>query len=378
MSNPHPSILHISTAKTWRGGEQQLTYLYDELNTRNIQQILLCAKHSAIEQYSISKTYKHYSIRKGSNINLLFARRVREICREHEIDIIHVHDSHALSFALLAANFFGNDTPLVVSRRVDFPVKSKRKYNHPNIKKVLCVSDAIREITGREIVNKSILKTVHSGIDLDRFQAGGESGILREEYNLPPEIILIGNVAALAPHKDYFTFLDTAELLLKEDLPARFFIIGEGKLEGRLKRYAQDRGLTDHVIFTGFRNDIPLVLPELDLFLTTSETEGFGTTILDAFACRVPVVATDAGGIPEIVEDDVSGILGGVKRPETLAAGVKRILSDGTLRDRIVLRAYEKVKSFTKEVMADKTLKVYQDIFSGNHNSSSEMTGSQA
>lgn len=372
MSNPHPhpSILHISTAKTWRGGEQQLTYLYEELNTKDIQQILLCAKHSAIEQYYILKTYKHYSVRKGSNINLLFARKVREICREHEIDIIHVHDSHALSFALLAANFFGNDTSLVVSRRVDFPVKSKRKYNHPNIKKILCVSDAIREITGRDIVNKSVLKTVYSGIDLDRFPAGGEFRILREEYNLPPEIKLIGNVAALAPHKDYFTFLDTVELLLKEDLQARFFIIGEGKLEDQLRRYAQNKGLNEHVIFTGFRDDISRILPELDLFLITSETEGFGTTILDAFACRVPVVATDAGGIPEIVEDNVSGILGGVKRPETLAAGVKRIFSDGTLRDRIVLKAYEKVGSFTKEVMADKTLNVYQDIFSGNHDSS--------
>ncbi len=378
MSNPHPSILHISTAKTWRGGEQQLTYLYEELNTKNIQQTLLCVKNSVLEQYFISKTYKYYSVRKGSNINILFARKVREICRELEIDIIHVHDSHAHSFALLAANFFGNDIPVVVSRRVDFPIKSKRKYNHPNIRKILCVSDAIREITGRDIANKSVLITVYSGIDLDRFKAGGEFSILREEYNIPPDIKLIGNVAALAPHKDYFTFLDTAELLLKEDLPARFFIIGEGKLEEQLKRYAQDKRLNDHVIFTGFRNDIPRILPELDLFLTTSETEGLGTIILDAFASRVPVVATDAGGIPEIVEDNVTGILGGVKRPETLADGVKRILSDRALRDRIVLRAYEKVKSFTKEVMADKTLKVYQDILSGNNESSSEMTGSQA
>ncbi len=375
MSKIHPAILHISTARTWRGGEQQLTYLYEELNTKNIQQILLCAKNSVIEQYFISKTYKHCSVRKGSNINLLFARKVREICRGHEIDIIHVHDSHALSFALLAADFFGNGASLVVSRRVDFPVKSKRKYNHPNIKKILCVSDAIREITGRDIVNKSALKTVYSGIDPGRFTAGCGSGILREEYNLSSDFKLIGNIAALAPHKDYFTFLDTAELLVKEDLQARFFIIGEGKLEKRLKRYAQDRGITDHVIFTGFRSDIPRVLPELDLFLTTSETEGFGTTILDAFACRVPVVATDAGGIPEIVEDNVTGLLGGVKRPEALAAGVKRILSDGTLRDRIVSRAYEKVKSFTKEVMADKTLEVYQDIFGGNRDSTSEMKG---
>ena len=378
MSNPHPSILHISTAKTWRGGEQQLTYLYEELYANNIQQTLLCVKNSALEQYFVSKAYKCYSVRKGSNINFLFARKVREVCKEHEIDIIHVHDSHALSFALLAANFFGNNIPVVVSRRVDFPIKSRRKYNHPNIRKILCVSDAIREITGRDIANKSVLQTVHSGIDLDRFRAGGEFRILREEYNIPPDIKLIGNVAALAPHKDYFTFLDTAELLLKENLQARFFVIGEGKLGDQLRRYAQNRGLNEHVTFTGFRDDISQILPELDLFLITSETEGFGTTILDAFACRVPVVATNAGGISEIVDNEITGILGGVKQPETLAAGVKRLLADESLRASIVAKAYEKVGSFTKEVMADKTLKVYEEIFSGDNESSSKMTGSQA
>jgi len=288
---------------------------------------------------------------------------VRNICNKKEIDIIHAHDSRALTSAILAATLFGDKTPIIVSRRVDFPIRSKRKYNHKNITKIICVSDAIREITGPDIVNKSVLTTIHSGIDLFRFSTGGEFKRLRTEFNIPPGTPLVGNVAALAPHKDYFTFLDTAGLLVEKGIPARYFIIGEGKLEEQLKDYADDKGLNEHVIFTGFRNDIPEILPELDIFLVTSETEGLSTSILDAIACKVPVVATNAGGIPEIIEHNVTGMLGGIKQPETLADGILTILSNETLREEIVTNASEKLKGFTKETTAEKTLQIYLDAF---------------
>ncbi|MCK4772162.1 MAG: glycosyltransferase family 4 protein [Candidatus Latescibacteria bacterium] len=363
MGNNYPLVLHISTAKTWRGGEQQLAYLYEELNLKGVQQVLLCARSSVLEQYCISRSYNYISIRKGSNLNLLFTRQVRNICNKKEIDIIHAHDSHALTFAILAATLFGNETPIIVSRRVDFPIRSKRKYNHKNITKIICVSDAIREITGSDIVNKSVLTTIHSGIDLNRFSTGGEFKRLRTEFNIPPGTPLVGNVAALAPHKDYTTFLDTAGLLVEKGIPARYFIIGEGRLEEQLKDYADDKGLNEHVIFTGFRNDIPEILPELDIFLVTSETEGLSTSILDAIACKVPVVATNAGGITEIIEHNVTGMLGEIKQPETLVDGILTIFSNETLREEIVTNATEKLKEFTKETTAEKTLQIYLDAF---------------
>ncbi|MEM9023922.1 MAG: glycosyltransferase family 4 protein, partial [Bacteroidota bacterium] len=280
--------------------------------------------------------------------------------------LIHAHDAHAHSLALLAEAVNGRAIPLVVSRRVDFPIRksrlSRNKYHHPRVHKIICVSKAIERITAAGLDNPGVLTTVHSGIDPERFPQGPVSGKLRQEFGIPSTTPLVGNVAALAPHKDYFTFLDTVRFLQQEGLDARYLIIGDGPQKEEIQRYARDHGLTDVVLFTGFRSDIPEVLPELDLFLITSETEGLGTSILDAFACRVPVVATRAGGIPELVEHESTGLLAPVKAPTELGAAVLRMLGDAALRERVVATASEKLQGFTKDAMAAKTLAVYQEV----------------
>src|SRR5690606_32318917 len=150
----------------------------------------------------------------GSSLNMLYAKKLSGLCRKMQIDICHLHDAHAHSYAILAASFFNNKVPLILSRRVDFPIKknwaSNYKYNHPSIKKIICVSETIVQITAKGIRDKSKLLCIHSGIDLDKFT---NSGNLRREYDIDDDCILVGNTSALADHKDYFTFVDTAKLL---------------------------------------------------------------------------------------------------------------------------------------------------------------------
>ena len=102
---------------------------------------------------------------------------------------------------------------------------SRWKYNHPKLKKILFVSEAIHQMYLNDIKDTSKLKTVYSGIDLQKF-CEKPSGILRKEYQIPEDTLLIGNVAAISPHKDYFTFVDTVEILQKEELKARYLMIG--------------------------------------------------------------------------------------------------------------------------------------------------------
>jgi glycosyltransferase involved in cell wall biosynthesis len=360
----YPTVLHISTPKSWRGGEQQLAYLYEELDKIGLQQIILCPKGSVMEQYCKKHQHKYFALRQGPSFNLLFAKQVKNMCKTVGADIIHTHDSRAHTFALLSTRIFRNNTPIVVSRRVDFPINSKGKYNHKMVKKILCVSDAIKNITGADIQNKSVLATVHSGIDVSRFNQTGPFQKLRSKYQIPADTLLIGNVAALAPHKDYFTFLDTAKLLVEKGINAKFLAIGQGNLEEELKAYTAKLGLSDHVIFTGFRKDIPEILPELDIFLITSETEGLGTSIIDAFACKVPVVATNAGGISELVENNITGMLAEVKKPDTIATAVLELINDPSLKSKVVSGATEKLTHFTREATAKKTLSEYMDVFS--------------
>ena len=360
-----PTILHISTPKSWRVGEQQLAYLYEEQKQKGLTQYILCRKNSAMAQKGKSKGWNIIECRKTIAVDPFFARKVKLVCKQKKIDIVHAHDSHAHSFAVISASLFSNKTPIVVSRRVDFAISktSIKKYNHANIKRILCVSDAIKNLTEPDIINKSILKTIHSGIDLTKFKlAENRYEKLHKEYNIPDNIPIIGNVAAIAPHKDYFTFINTAEELIKRNIKAKFFIIGTGPMEEEIKNYCAQKKLNKHIIFTGFRTDIHEILPEFDIFLITSETEGLGTSIIDAFACKVPVVATRAGGIPEIVQHEKSGLLAEVKDAKELANQVERILNGSFNKSKIIAEQQQVLKKFSKSVTAEKTLREYLSI----------------
>ena len=356
-------ILHISTEPSWRGGEQQLAYLLEEIRDK-VNNIVLCAVNSKMEEFCNSKQITFFSAKKRSGFDLGFSKKIKTISVEYQPDAIHVHDAHAHTFAVLAASIYGNKVPIFISRRVDFPIKeswfSSYKYNHSSIHKILCVSDKIKEITERGIKDKSKLVTVYSGIDLEKFTVA--NGKLKKELGLSPDAFLVGNTSALADHKDYFTFIDAVELVLKEDRSIQFVVLGKGPLEEEIKRYAKEKGVMTNLKFLGFRTDISSILSDFDCFLITSKTEGLGTSILDAFACKIPVVATAAGGIPELVEDNRTGLLCPIKDAECLSEAILKIKNDKTLAKHLIEQAAEKVKLFSKAKTAENTLRWYKTI----------------
>ena len=358
-------VLHVVTALTWRGGEQQVAYLIQELEN-GIKSIVLCSTGSKMEEFCRQNNLTHFTQKKRGSIDFAYAKKVKQVCLNEKVDLIHLHDAHAHTFSILAASIFGNKTPIILSRRVDFPIKnnffSHFKYNHNQIKKILCVSDTIKRITANGIKDNSKLETVYSGIDLNKFKPS--SGILRKELGIGNDIFLIGNTSALADHKDYFTFIDVAEKIIERHSNCHFVVMGDGPMKDEIHQYAQSKNVTNRLTFTGFRNDIPEILAELDLFLITSKTEGLGTSILDAFACNVPVVGTDGGGISELVENEKTGLLCKVKNVEQITEAVDRMIGDSDFRESCAVKAKHKVMSFSKEETAQNTLRYYLEVLS--------------
>ncbi|MFK7978475.1 MAG: glycosyltransferase family 4 protein [Saprospiraceae bacterium] len=360
-------ILHFSSAKTWRGGEQQIAYLYEELHKQQIQQWIFCAKGGALARYCQRQNIPHFTYQKRFSINPLVAYQFKKLSKELKIDLAHLHDSHSHTYGYISA-ILGNSIPFVLSRRVDFPVKdnwlSYQKYNHPSIKKILSVSNYVQRILAPAIKDQSKLQVVHSGVDTTRFKYTKQH-ILRKAYNILDKTKIIANVAAIAPHKDYFTFVDTAAILLKKPNENRyqFLIIGaDGGEAEQIKRYIQEKGLSKQIILTGFRKDIPQILPEVDVFLFTSKEEGLGTSVIDALACGIPIVATKAGGIPEIIQDGKNGFLAPIKNAAQLAEKVEQLLLNPMTRKQFVENGKTTVLQFSKESTARKTLVVYEKI----------------
>ncbi|MCB0713501.1 MAG: glycosyltransferase family 4 protein [Ignavibacteriae bacterium] len=360
-------VLHISTPSTWRGGEQQVFWLLSEQRRQGLKVGLMTPTGSVLGEKAKEAEPLLFSFRRRGAFDPVAAWHLRRICRGEQFDIIHAHDSHAHTLAVLSASLFGNPLPVFVSRRVDFPASSgglgKSKYHHPKVKGFICVSKAIKSVMLKSGIDAAKLHVVRSGIDIKRFEGRGD-GRLRREFGIPPDVPIVANLSAIAPHKDYPTFVKAAEYFLATNGRARFLIIGgDGGEEETMRGLVQEKGLQNDLIFTGFRNDVPDILPEVDLFLITSKTEGLGTTILDAFAAGVPVVATKAGGIPEIVRHRETGLLADLGDSQVLATYLHEMLNDAALRGGIIERSKQWVRMFSKEKVAEETLKIYRGEF---------------
>ncbi len=358
------TILHVSTPATWRGGEQQVAYLATALQQLHIDQVILSPEGSVLGTRMMEAGIPVASFTTRGFLDLSLARRIYDLCKGKHFDIIHCHDSHAHSAAVLTAAHYGITTPIIVSRRVDFPVSSnplsKWKYNHPSVKKIICVSDTIRTITAPSIKDVSRLAVVHSGIDLLKYSNASKERILISELGLDPNAKIVGNLSALADHKDYPTYLRTAAEVIKADPTIHFIIAGQGPEEKRIQKMIRSLHLEGNVHMLGFRDDIVDVMKSLDLFLITSKTEGLGTIVLEAFAAGVPVVATRAGGIPEMVEDTVTGLLAEPGDTESLKNATLCVLTDPLLKNTFVQNALTRVQDFSYQATAEKTLEIYK------------------
>ncbi len=360
-------VLHLSSEQSWRGGEQQIAYLIEELNAARIKTAVAVKRGSEFERYCKLNNIEYFSLSYTNSIDVKSALKLYHICRKYQPDLIHIHSSRSHGVAALAT-VFSLKTPMILSRRVDFPLKSnlfsKWKYQLTGIKKIICVSEAIRKVVENVLPKSDRILTIYSGISMEKFESvpANNTASLKKKFNLPENAILVGNTSALADHKDYFTFIDTARCLLHKLDNLFFFIIGEGPKELDIWKYIQHHNVADRVFMTGFKDDVPSVLNELDVFLMTSFSEGLGTSVLDAYASKTPVVSTDAGGLKEIVIHDETGLIAPVGSSEKLAENVLRLVENEQLRKRLIDNAHQFVQQFSKSVMAQKTIEVYEEV----------------
>jgi glycosyltransferase involved in cell wall biosynthesis len=173
----------------------------------------------------------------------------------------------------------------------------------------------------------------------------------------------VGNVAALVPHKGQRHLIDAAKVVVQQVPDARFIIAGEGELRPALERQIKDYHLEKHVLLAGFRPDVLSLHKAFDIFVMSSVTEGLGTSLLDAMAAGKPIVATRAGGIPEVVAEEETGLLVPPRDHEALADAIVRLLKDAELRRRMGEAARTRARTFfSAERMVQQTLLVYQRV----------------
>jgi glycosyltransferase involved in cell wall biosynthesis len=366
--------LHIDTARTWRGGQNQVLLTVNGLRAIGHRAALVAHPDGELRRRA-SEGMELIPIASRSEVDLTAAWRLSRVIRKLAPDVLHAHDPHAIAMGSLALSMSsgarreGTLPALVASRRVDFHLKgnSLSRWKHRQVDCFIAASEAIRAMLVTDGVPAARTVTVHDGIDLEHVLAAPPVNV-HEAFWLPHHAPVVGNIAALVPHKGQRHLIDAAHLVVQQMPDVRFVILGEGELRDSLERHVREYHLEKHVLLPGFRTDALGCLKGFDLLAMSSVTEGLGSTLLDAMACRKAIVATHAGGIPEVVQDQVNGLLVEPRDHHALARAIVTLLSDRQRRERMGEAGFELVqRRFTVDQMVAATAAVYARVARTGH-----------
>ncbi len=350
-------VVHVASGREWRGGQKQVWLLARALaRIAGVHQLVVTGRGSELARRLAHDGVRTRLVtwRSGLDPRALWA--TLRAARGDKPVILHAHDAHALTIAGIVSRLTG--ARLVVTRRVDFHLR------HPGFwvraDRVIAISEAIRRIVVADGIPPERVTLVHSGIAVQEVRATPPRGI-RRELGIPSGGLLAVNVGALVPHKDQATLIAAAGLL-RDRLPNLYWVIaGEGELRPALERQIGDLNLADRIVLLGQIPDAVPLIADADLYVSSSREEGLGTSLLDAMALRVPVIATRAGGVPEIVGDD-AGVLVPVGNEAALADAIVYVATDPRARERILQAASAVLGGFTDVGMAERVLGVYRSL----------------
>jgi glycosyltransferase involved in cell wall biosynthesis len=232
----------------------------------------------------------------------------------------------------------------------------------PHMNHLVAVSRAIVHKIAEERPSSVPVSLVHNGVDLARYDRTEACCTLVEDYGLAPGAQIVGVVGRLEPEKGHPTLIDAWPRVLRAVPDAYLLIVGEGSRREALEHQVAELGIGSRVIFPGRRDDVPAVTAALDVAVLPSYREAQGLTILEAMALSRPVVASNVGGIPEMVEDGRTGLLVPPHDPEALAAAITRLLVDHPLADMLARAGHDLVhERFCLELMVRSIEDLYDE-----------------
>ncbi|MCI5164914.1 MAG: glycosyltransferase [Candidatus Electrothrix sp. GM3_4] len=296
-------------------------------------------------------------------------RQVRKLIYSEGITLVHCHEMKGRLYGLLAT--VGTSARLITTNhnwiRSDLLVTCFETFDAFYIRfypKIIAVSPEVKQLMRRYFIPEKKIQVIINGIDIEEFRRKKSAGKkIREEFGIAPETPLIGAIGRISPEKGQKYFIDAAAQLLKAFPKARFVIVGEGVQGEAMRNYVVEIGLSDKIIFAGFRADIAACYSALDIFVLPSLLEGTPMALLEAMATGLPIVATDVGGVGRIIQDGENGLLISPADTDKLATGISTLLADSTKADQLAKNAICTVESkYSAQKMSEDYMALYDEV----------------
>jgi glycosyltransferase involved in cell wall biosynthesis len=298
-------------------------------------------------------------------------RALAELLGPLEPEVIHNHMFRAEVVGTRAALLLGEKgcrRPAVISTVHSSRVRCADdrlalRQLTPLMDRLIVVSKAIERKIREEGRVGAPVSLIYNGVDLQRYNHQQPCCTFRDEFGIPEGVPVVGVVARLEAEKGHRTLIDGWPVVLQSHPDARLLIVGEGSERNSLEAQAASLGISDRVVFTGRREDVPAVTAALDVAVLPSYREAQGLSVLEAMALSRPVVASNVGGIPEMIEDGVSGLLVPPGDCDSLAGAIVRLLSDHPFADMLARRGHDLVhERFCIELMTSQIETLYDEL----------------
>jgi glycosyltransferase involved in cell wall biosynthesis len=354
----------VEAGRNLYGGALQVRYLLDALRAAGAtEDHLACPPGSEIGRACSGAGHAVHEVAMGGDADPFLVFRLRALIRRIRPHVVHLHSRRGADlYGGIAARLAS--VPCLLTRRVDNPEPPAwARVKYRLFDRVAAISEGIRAVLLSEGVPPGKVETVRSVVDAEAWSGPFDREAFRRAFALPPDAPALGVVAQLIERKGHRVLLRAAPAILSACPEARFLFFGKGPLEGALREEAAAAGLLDRVLFAGFREDLPKLLGCLDLVVHPALMEGLGVSLLQAAAAGVPVVGSDAGGIPEAVLDGVTGRIVPPGEAEPLAAAVTALLRDPAARAAMGEAGRRRVREeFSAPAMAAAYLRIYREM----------------
>ena len=354
-------IVHLESGRHLYGGARQVEHLINGLAELGIDNVLVCPRGSAVAEANVPADIVELPLR--GDLDVRQSSRIARVLRSRPISLLHVHSRRGADlYGGRAAQRVGIAS--LITRRVEsFEPAAWLRFKLRPYSRIVAISRAIEtDLTARVGLPAHRVARVASAVSVSTVNRRDSAERLRATLDIPGDARVIGTVAQLIPRKGHATLLRAFADVTRRQPDLWLVLFGRGPREAPLKRWAEQLRLSERVVFAGFRDDIAALMPGLDVMVHAAAREGLGVAVLEAMAAGVPVVATRVGGVPDIIDDGLSGLLVRPGDTAAIAAGIERLLDDKVLSQALAERGRERIASaFSVERMANAYLNLYRE-----------------
>jgi D-inositol-3-phosphate glycosyltransferase len=365
------NILQVCLSTSWGGLEMSALKMTGHFSHRGHRSICLCLKDSELHKNLHQHKLPHRSISVLSHYWIGSILKIRQVICQNRAHVVHCHFLHDL-WLVSPALWSLPQVRLFATCHMLFSRTRKKDWAHRviyrRLNKLIALTHIAKSVHLRSLpVSAKDMVVIPNGVDLSEFSPEKYSrNKIRQEFHVDADQPLLGSIGRLDRGKGLEELIRSAGEVITEFPDCKFLIVGEAtkgqgqSFSGRLRGLIRELGLEDKVILTGFRPDAARILMALDIFAFPSYKETFGMSLLEAMAMGIPVVATDSGGVPEILDYGRCGLLIQPRQSRPLTEAIKRYLKDPGLAKSMAHRARKRVEQeYDLQLVLDRIENLY-------------------